>query len=107
MPRRRVQTGEKSVDHRINHDVNVSFEDGRMVMTDPTGTVWDVPIPKSKPLPRVTASSLPIIIDAPLYQADVTPTEDGTEEVTDGPVVNYIEQKLLNEEEDEEWTEMK
>lgn len=106
MPRRRMQSGEKPVDHRIKHDANVRFEDGRMVMTDPTGAVWDVPMPKTKSLPRMHARPFPIILPASLYQGDVTPVEDGTA-VTDGPVVNYIEQKLLNEEEDEDWTEKK
>lgn len=109
MLRRKTQSGEKSVDHRIKHDANVRFEDGRMVMTDPTGAVWDVPMPRTKPLPRMPARPLPIILPASLYQADLTsvPVEDGTAEVTDGHVVNYIEQKLLNEEEDEDWTEKK
>ena len=109
MPRRRTQSGEKSVDHRIKYDATVRFEDGRMVMTDPTGAVWGVPVPKTKPLPRMPTRPCPIILPTSLYRADVTPVEDGTEEVMDGPVVNYIEQKLLNEEEeeDEDWTEKK
>lgn len=48
----RKRTREPCVDHRKNHDANVRFEDGRMVMTDPTGAVWDVPTPKNKPHPK-------------------------------------------------------
>ena len=104
MPRRRMRSGETCVDHRIKHDANIRFEDGRAVMTDPTRAVWDLPMPKSKSLPQLVAKPFPIMLPASLYQPDVTPTDGDSGEVTDGPVVNYIEQKLLHDEEDEDWT---
>ena len=107
MPRRRMRYGEACVDHRINHDANIRFEGGRIVITDPIGAVWDLPMPKSKPLPQMIARPFPIMLPAPLCQPDVPPLEGGSEEVTNESVVNYIEQFLLNDEEDEDWTEKK